>query len=138
MKTFKLAFLCLALFSFATSCEDDDDGTTVCDQAAWVGTYTGSVNCTPGGAQDVTVTVTASGTSALNVSYVTADSTTITFTDPITYSGCGFDVTGGNQGDTLSVNATRSGDMLTLNSSLTVSDSTASVTTTCVITATKN
>jgi len=110
----------------------------VCDQAAWVGTYTGSIDCTPGGAQDVTVTVTASGTSALNVSYVTADSTSITFTDPITYTDCNFDVTAGNQGDTLSVNATRSGDMLTLNSSLTVSDSTTSVTTTCVINATKN
>jgi hypothetical protein len=134
MKLFKLSFLLLAILSI-TACSDDDDGMTVCTQADWAGTYTGTTDCS-GTTSDATVTITASGTNNIAISYVTSDSTSNTTTtyDPAPFDGCNYTATATGGGLTAAVTATRNGNEITITEVL--SDSTAS--STCIVTAIKN
>ena len=54
------------MLSFA-ACNSDDDSSG-CTQADWVGTYNGTVDCN-GVEEDVTVTITASGSDAVIIRY---------------------------------------------------------------------
>jgi len=73
MNFLKSFFLLLVLLSVAT-CADDDDDMLACTQADWVGTYSGTQDC-DGTVEDITVTISASGTSNLIISYETATAT---------------------------------------------------------------
>ena len=117
------------------SCGDDDVETpTVCMQSDWVGVYEGTEACSVGPSQEVVLTITASGTDAINLSYVTEDGTTFSFTDPIVFDGCRFNVSGTDPDISLSANATLSDATLTLNTTLTIgSDSND-----CTVTVTRN
>lgn len=138
MKTFKLAFLFLALLTFVTSCEDDDDGmTTVCDQSDWTGTYTGTATC-DGTPQEATVTITASGTDDIIIVYEardTSSSTTSTTTfDPLPFVGCDLDATATGTGVSVNLDVQLNGDELTFTEITTVGTDI----TTCVVAATRN
>ncbi|MEM6769373.1 MAG: hypothetical protein AAF597_02215 [Bacteroidota bacterium] len=77
----KLTFIALVL-CFVAACDDDDEP-IVCLQDNWVGSYTGTISCDDGQtAQDVNVTITASGTDQIVISTQTGN--TSTFYDPIT------------------------------------------------------
>ncbi len=130
MKTFKLSLLLLAILSIA-ACSDDDDGMTTCLQSDWVGTYSGTVDC-DGVTEDVTVTVAASGTANLLVSYQSP--TVQTNFDPLPFSNCDLVATATGAGFTVTLDADLAGNQLTLEE--VISDSTS--TSTCLITATRN
>lgn len=130
MKTFKFAFLFFAILSIA-ACADDDEGTSNCTQADWVGTYTGTQNC-DGVTEDVTVTITASGTNNIVVAYVTPTSST-TF-DPLPFTNCDLIANASGGGFTVAVDADLNGNELSVIE--TISDSTT--TSTCTLMATRN
>ncbi len=133
MKLLKLSILAVVLTVFGACSGDDDSGAT-CTQADWVGTYTGTQTC-DGITEDVTVTITASGTDAIIIKYVVtaAGSTTELELDPATPTGCDLDQTASSGAATLTVNTNLDGGKLTLTDIL--SDGTTTVT--CTITATR-
>lgn len=134
MKLLNLSFvlvLVLALFS----CSDDDEG-ELCLQSDWIGTYTGTVNC-DGVPADVTVTITANGSEAIDIKYVFMEdmnSTTEVELGPFTAASCDIDVSNTVGGVELALDANLDGDELLLND---VAND-GSVSSTCAITAEKN
>lgn len=132
MKTFKLSLLLLAILSIA-ACSDDDDSVSTCIQSDWVGTYTGTIDCN-GTTEDVTITVTASGTSNVVVSYQSA--TIQTTYDPLPFSDCDLDATASGSGVNVSLEADLDGNNLTMEEI--ISDTTGVATSTCMLTATRN
>jgi hypothetical protein len=129
MKLFKLSFLFLALLSVA-ACGDDDD-TIDCTQSDWIGTYAGSIDC-DGTEEDVTVTITSSGTDNLIVIYNTT--ALETEFDPLPFTSCDLVANSSSGSLTLAINATLDGDRLTFNEATTVDGNTSL----CSITATRN
>ncbi len=132
MKTIKFAFLFFAILSIAACTDDDDEGTTVCAQTDWAGTYTGTVDC-DGTVEDVTVTVTASGAANILVSYETVAQQTEFGALP--FDGCNLAATATGNGQSIALTATLTGENLTIGE--VISDST-SVVSTCSIVATRN
>ncbi|MCB0845215.1 MAG: hypothetical protein KDE26_18325 [Bacteroidetes bacterium] len=132
MKFLKLSIV--VLFAIAlSSC--GENVTKNCAQADWVGTYTGSIDC-DGDVEDVTVSITASGTDAVVIQFVqgSAGSTLETTYDPITPDACELNESATESGLTITIAADVDKDgNLTL--SETFSDGTDS--STCTITATK-
>lgn len=86
MNLFKFFTLAIMLTVFV-ACGDDDEG---CVQADWVGTYSGTVSCTDDGVtfdeENVTLTITASGTDRLIISYITPSLTNEI--DPLSFNDC--------------------------------------------------
>lgn len=134
MKLFKLAFLLLAVLSIASCGDDDDTGPIVCSQSDWVGVYVGTEDCSTTDAQGATITITASGTDAINFTYETEDGTTTTLTEPIVFDGCSLSVSGMESGITLTLNGSLDGDDITFNSAIDF----GGVVTTCTISGTRN
>lgn len=110
MKAVRLPFLLLALLSIA-SCGDDD---SPCGQSEWVGTYTGTQVCNALDAEGVTVTITANGTDALNISYTTASGGGTSFNTPLIFDGCSINFSQTAGGASTTVEATLMGDELML------------------------
>lgn len=129
MNFFKLSIL-FAFIVVLAGCKDDEPEPVVCTQANWIGTYVGTQDC-DGDVEDLTVTITASGTDAIVIFHETTSVET-TF-DPLTPSGCSLDATNSDQGLTLTISSSISGDEFTLVE--TFSDGTE--TSTCTITATR-
>jgi hypothetical protein len=133
MKTYKFAFLFFAILSIA-ACADDDDGTTpACEQPDWVGTYTGTVDC-DGTVEDVTVTIAASGTTDIIVSYETA--TAQTEFDPLPFNGCDLTATASGGGLSIAVNASLIRNALSVQEVISSDSSTTTIN--CTIVATRN
>ncbi len=110
MKALKITLLLLAIFSVAACGEDDDELPVVCTQADWLGTYTGSIDCTSTNPEDVNVTITASGPDAVVIAYQTA---TITGEySPIPFDGCNLNASDNTGGISFSLTVTREGDLL--------------------------
>ncbi len=132
MKLLKLSFLLLTI-TFLSACGDDDgDGDDLsCVQADWVGTYTGTQTC-DGTAEEVTVTITASGTN--DVVIKTETTTLETEYDPFTPNSCDIDKTVTAQGFTITIDAALATNQLTFSD--VTSDGTT--TSTCNLTATRN
>ncbi len=132
MNLFKLFTLMVLLSVFAACGNDDDD----CAQADWVGTYSGTIVCTEDGVEedpeDVTVTITASGTDQLVFEYDTPS--TGLETDPLDISGCDVNFSASEQGITLTVSADLDGDNLKFTDVF----SGNGFSSTCVIDATRN
>jgi hypothetical protein len=127
MNLFKLTFLFVLAISII-SCDNDDDMKPDCSQSDWTGTYEGTIDCN-GSEEDVTVTITASGSDDIIIVY---ESTTLTTEyDPFTPDNCDLDVMESDQGVTLTVDATLDGDDLTIIEEL----SSTVVLYTCTITA---
>lgn len=125
--TFKLSILAI-LLCFFLACGEDEK---TCLQADWIGTYTGTADC-DGNSDAATVTITASGSDAIVIRYVTGAVTT-TF-DPLTVTGCTIERTNSAGGVTGSVEATLNGDNFTLKEVLTG----GGFNTNCDVTATRN
>ncbi|MEM1320327.1 MAG: hypothetical protein AAGG75_08720 [Bacteroidota bacterium] len=68
MKLLKLSLVFLVAL-FWGACNNDDESS--CDQNGWLGTYTGTTDCLSGD-EEVTVTITASGSEDLLMRYETA------------------------------------------------------------------
>ena len=119
----------LALIVAFSACSKDDDNPT-CAQSDWVGTYTGTIDC-DGTMENVTLTITASGTDAVIISYETP--TLTTDYDPLTPDGCNISVSGSLGGISSLVEATLDGNELTLLEEL----SGGGITSTCNLTVTK-
>lgn len=98
MNLFKFFILAIMLSVFA-ACGDGDEG---CVQADWVGTYSGTVSCTNDGVtydeESVTLTITASGTDRLIISYVTPSLTNEI--DPLLFNDCELRINFGQSGAT--------------------------------------
>lgn len=131
MKLLKLSFILLLVSVFAACGGDDESGSGDCVQADWVGVYTGTINCDGTGEEDVTVTITASGTDAVIIKYETA--TLESEFDPYTPDGCEIDDTQSQSGISLTVEATLDGNTLTFKDIL----GTSLANITCSLTATK-
>jgi len=131
MKFLKLSFFVALIFTFA-ACDTTDN----CVQADWVGTYTATQSCDGGTADDATVTITASGSDAIIIETVIADSSgsLTTTTDPIVFDGCAFSVSASQGGVTLVSTGTLDGDNLTLTDTYSGSGSS----TVCTTSATRN
>ena len=132
MKFLKLSIV--VLFAVAlSSC--GENVTKNCAQADWVGTYTGTIDC-DGDVQNVTVTITASGTDAVIIKHVYGESgsTIETEYDAITPDACELDESATEAGFTFTADADVDKDG-NLTISETLSDGTDS--STCTITATK-
>lgn len=114
MNLLRLSFL-LVLILGLSACGSDDESSTSCVQSDWVGTYTGTVDC-DGTVEDVTVTITASGTDAVIIKYESA--TMETEYDPITPDGCTIDQSQSDSGITLSLEVTLDGDNLRMDESI--------------------
>lgn len=114
-----------------SACGKDDDGPATCTQSDWVGTYEGTINC-DGTTEDVTVTITANGAAALDVSYTTASSST-TYTEPLIPVNCDIDISGTDAGITVTLDASLDGDKLTMKEVI----SGGGVSSTCDLTATR-
>ncbi|MEL6359351.1 MAG: hypothetical protein AAFQ01_05370 [Bacteroidota bacterium] len=113
MKSISILFL-LAVICLTPACSnDDDDAMMVCTQSDWVGTYTGTINCEGSDAEDVTVTITASGSENIDISYQTATVST-TFFDPFSINNCSVSRTATSGGITATVEASLNGNTLTL------------------------
>ena len=130
MKLLKLFLFLVVTISVVACGKDDDTVASNCTQTDWIGEYEGTQNC-DGVSEDVTVTITASGTDAVLIEYET-DTVGAEF-DPLTPVGCAIDKTSVDQGVTLTIDAD-----LNVNS-LTLVDIITSGTTviTCTITATR-
>jgi|GEM_PF-1071398 len=132
MNLFKLFTLVLMLSVFA-ACGDDE---VECVQTDWVGTYTGTITCTEDGTaedpEDVTITVTASGTDKLIFEYDTDNSDIET--DPLDFNGCDVNVSESDQGLSLTITANLDGDVLTFTDVFTANGESS----TCVIAANRN
>lgn len=111
-------------------CKEDEPEPPACDQSNWTGTYVGSQDC-DGTVEDVTVTITSSGTTDVIFAYELSG-LEVTY-DPLTINGCSLDATNEDMGLSLTVNASISGDEFSLTEVL--SDGTT--TSNCVITATR-
>lgn len=122
-----LSFLVMGLVLTTISCKKDKDSDS-CSQSDWVGTYAGTVTC-DGTTEDVTVTITANGSSNIDIKYETGFSSTEI--DDLAPSGCSLSRSGSFGGFSSTVNATLDGDKLTF------SDETSfgGTTETCSITA---
>ena len=85
MKLLQL-FILLTIFSTFTACSNDDDEN--CNQSDWIGTYTGTINyfTSQDSVEDVTVTVTSSGSDAIILKYETP--TSENEFDPLTPQEC--------------------------------------------------
>ncbi len=110
MNFLKSSLFALLVVGFV-ACKKDDDSSSTCTQSDWVGTYEGTTDC-GGTSEDVTVTITASGTDAIVIEYATP-SLTSTY-DPITPSNCSINESGTDLGITLTVDADLDGDKLTI------------------------
>jgi hypothetical protein len=130
MNVTKLSFFLMLALSFS-ACKKDGDDMATCTQSDWVGTYEGTISCDDGSMENVTLTITADGTDAIVIKYVS--STVTTEFDPLTPSGCDLDFTASDIGLTVTVDATLDGDDLDMDE--TFSDGTTSAT--CTITATR-
>lgn len=129
MNLLRLSFFLILTMTIA-ACGSDDDSAMSCDQSDWVGVYTGTIDC-DGTSEDVTVTITASGSEAIIIKYETT--TVETEFDPLTPEGCDLNASSSAGGITLTVEASLDGDDLTFKDVLTVAGSTE----TCNITATR-
>ena len=127
MKILKSSFLAFLMISAASltfiSCGDDD----TCAQADWTGTYTGDATVSEDGvdemADSANVTITASGTDDIIVSYsytINNQENSITF-DPFAASGCTITQSASDPNAGVSINITLSldGNDLTLESEMT-------------------
>ncbi|MDA7501916.1 hypothetical protein N8482_01445 [Chitinophagales bacterium] len=129
MKLLKLSFLFAIAIAF-TSCGDDAGD---CVAADWVGTYNGTYECDDATeAEDVVVTITASGTDAILVTYET--DTVVAEWEAITPDGCAIDESDSQNGITLTIDASLDGDNLSFTDVLSGGGSSVS----CSITATRN
>ena len=127
MNLFKLSILLVLIVTFS-ACGDDD---TSCEQADWIGTYAGTVDC-DGVVEDVTVTITASGTDAIIIMYATDNSSTEF--EAINLDGCDLDKSESAGGFSVSIEASLDGDKLSVKDEISVGGDTA----TCEVTATRN
>ena len=130
MNLTKLSFLFVFALLIA-ACGDDDDAVATCTQSNWVGTYMGTIDC-DGTTEDVTVTITSSGSAAVIIKYET--SVTQTEYDPLTPDGCDIDKMDSGAGITVTIDATLNGDNLTIQEVLAFNGAAA----TCNITATRS
>jgi len=130
MNLLRLSFLLVLVFSLV-ACGDDDEGAGSCTQADWVGTYTGTSDC-DGLTEDVTVTITANGSDAVDIVWETP--TVETEYDPINLNGCNLNQSDSTGGLSISVDATLNGDNLTLTEIITNTGNSS----TCELTATRN
>lgn len=129
MNLYKLSILCLCII-LLSGCKEDEPATPVCTQSTWLGTYVGTQDC-DGTVEDITVTVTASGSEAIIIKHETTYLET-TF-DPLTPNGCSLDATSSDMGLTLTVSSSIDGDSFSLVDTFSDGTSTA----TCTITATR-
>ncbi|PHN00884.1 hypothetical protein [Flavilitoribacter nigricans] len=129
MKYLKVTLFLMVLLA-VSSCKKDDDTMTTCTPADWVGTYVGTIDC-DGNTEDITVTITASGTDDIIISYQTA--TVSADYDPLPPDGCDLDISASGGGFTASVDGELDGNSLTFTE--TISDGTN--TTSCSVTATR-
>ena len=125
-----LSFLIIGLLATTAGCKDEDGDSDTCMQSDWVGSYTGTVNC-DGQTENVTLTITASGTDAIDIEYNTGTATTTL--GPLTFNNCNIDLSTTDSGVTISVKATLDGDNLTVMESL----SGGGIDSSCDITATR-
>ncbi|MCB0856113.1 MAG: hypothetical protein KDD63_28025, partial [Bacteroidetes bacterium] len=103
MKFLKLSIV--VLFAIAlSSCGENVSKN--CAQSDWVGTYTGTIAC-DGDIENVTVTITASGTDAVIVKHVygSAGNTLETTYDPFTPDACELNESATESGLTFTVDA---------------------------------
>lgn len=112
MRLLKFTLAILGFGFIAFSCNDSSE---TCSQADWVGVYTGTQTCN-GETVDATVTITASGESAIIVS-ILADGTTIEL-DPADIDGCNYDIEGRDAELSLSADGSLSGETVTFNTEL--------------------
>ena len=132
MNLTRLSFFLMLVLAFSACKKDGDDDTMAsCEQADWVGTYEGTIDC-DGTQENVTLTITADGTDAIIIKYEAGIVTTEY--DPLTPNGCDLNITASGGGFTATVEATLDGDNLTFTE--TVSDG-GSNTTTCEATVTR-
>jgi len=121
------------MLSVFAACGDDE---VECVQADWVGTYTGTSTCTEDGItedpEDVTITVTASGTDKLIFKYDTDNSGIET--DPYDFNGCDVNASESDQGITLTVTAILDEEFLVFTDELSANGES----TRCVIAANRN
>lgn len=130
MKILNVSLFLMVLLAFASCKKDDDDVMATCTPADWAGTYAGMIDC-DGTTENVTITITTSGTDNIIIKYETA--TVSAEYDPLPINGCDFSNTASGGGFTASVEATLDGNELTVTESL--SDGTD--TTSCTLTATR-
>ena len=128
MNLLKLSFSLLLIFTLAAC--GDDDSAPACTQSDWVGTYMGTQDC-DGNTEDVTVTITASGSDAIIVEYQSLNGDAEF--DPLTPNGCNLDRTESAGGNTLTVDANLDGNNLNFIDIIALGTTTA----TCTITATR-
>ncbi len=98
-------FLALStLFMFAAGCGDDDDGGPTCAQSEFIGTYTGTDNCTgTGGTPSTSVVITAGANdNEIIVNGMTATIDGCNFSWGSTTLGTGITGSGGINGNELS------------------------------------
>ncbi|MFT4667273.1 MAG: major membrane immunogen (membrane-anchored lipoprotein) [Gammaproteobacteria bacterium] len=127
MKLLKLSLM-LVLVSLFAACGDDDSNE--CTQSDWVGIYTGTAIC-DGVSEDVTVTITASGTDKIIITYETTNLEAEY--DPLDYSGCDINEAQSAGTTSLTVDASIDGDNFSLTEVITI----GAATSTCTLTASK-
>lgn len=131
MNFLRLSFFLMFIVALSSCNKDDDDGAATCAQSDWVGTYSGTMEC-DGASEDVTITITASGTDDIIVKYET---TTVSAEySPTTPSNCNLDFSGTDQGVTVTLDASLDGDKLEMEESF----SAAGTTSICNLSATRD
>ncbi len=130
MRILKLSSF-LSLVMIFGACGTDDDSDTSCIQSDWIGTYIGTQNC-DGTSENVTVTITASGSDAIVVKYKTPNIDTEY--DPLIPDGCDLDKADSSGGITVTVKASLNCNEITIKEVLSAGGSNA----TCTITASRN
>lgn len=126
MNFFKLSLFVLLAMSWSACGEDDM--IVPCSQAAWRGTYTGTIDCN-GSQEAVTLTITANGPDALQIRYRTALNST-EINDPIMPNECMIDATISSGA---MISAELDGNNITFTEEIS-----GTFSSTCVIMATKN
>lgn len=109
MKSARLP-LCLLLTVSLLACETDDDTQKGCTQADWVGTYEGVLDC-DGTEENVTVTITADSTDAINIFYETMTHS-VGYNVRFMPDGCSIAFMDSGGGITIMVDASLDGDQL--------------------------
>jgi len=127
MNLLRLSIILALIFTLGAC----DNNTVSCVQSDWVGTYTGTQDC-DGLSEDVTMTITASGTDAIVVMYET-EGVEVEFA-PMTPDECTLSKTESDDDMSLTVEATINGNNLTFTDVITIGTESA----TCTITAIKN
>ncbi|MEM6262586.1 MAG: hypothetical protein AAGI38_08775 [Bacteroidota bacterium] len=112
----RLSFLLFMMVAFAACGNDDEDdmpSTPTCSQSDWVGTYSGTQNCS-GDLDTLNITITASGSDAVIIEYEDIGGFTSVEYDPLTPNQCVIAYSETDQGITVSLDATLDGDNLTM------------------------